>query len=294
MDSLSASLLHLLGYLRIGCEIGILAFLIYSALLFVRGTRAATILAGIVIVIITLSLLSRVFGMEVIEHIMLKLWTLLAMAVLIIFQPEFRRAFAQLGSQQNRLLHSAAIKRQREIIDILTDAAVYLAERRIGALIAVERNVGMRAFAETGTYVNAPLTRELLTTIFTPNSPLHDGGIIISQGLLLAAGCIFPLTQSEELSHNLGTRHRAGVGVTEENDAVAIIVSEETGAISLACGGRLVRGISRRRLERHLTNYLTKPRGTPVPALGTAETTGRPGDGLLDESESVDQDAMTT
>ncbi len=260
MDVLSSLLLQLSGYLRITVEIVILAFLIYYALLFVKGTRAATILAGIVIVIISMSFMSQFLGLEVIEWILMRIWTFLALSVLIIFQPEIRRALAQLGTSQQFLrLHNGA-KREKELISILLESTFFLADHRIGALYAIERNIGTRALGETGIAINAPVTQELLTTIFFPNTPLHDGGVIIRDNTLAAAGCIFPLTQSPDLSSSLGTRHRAGVGITEETDAVAIIVSEETGAVSLAYGGRLIRGIKRTRLERHLTNYLLKKR----------------------------------
>ena len=249
---------QLLGWLRIACEIGIIAFLIYTALLFVRGTRAVTILVGLTVVIIAMNLFSRALGLEVIEWILMKIWAFLAIAVLIIFQPEIRRAFAQIGSQQARFLGSDENRREKELIGILLDATFFLADHRIGALLAIEQNIGIRAYAETGTYINAPVTAELVTTIFFPNTPLHDGGLIIRDSTIVAAGCIFPLTQDPDMSKTLGTRHRAGVGLTEETDAVVIIISEESGAVSLARRGRLIRGISRNRLERHLTNYLIK------------------------------------
>ena len=148
----------------------------------------------------------------------------------------------------------------REVIDILLDSTYFLAERRLGALIILQQKIGMRAVAETGTIINAPLTRELLTTFFFPNTPLHDGGVVVKNNVIVAAGCILPLTQDPDMSKSLGTRHRAGVGVTEETDGVAIIVSEETGAVSLAHKGRLLRGVSRQRLERHLINFLARDR----------------------------------
>lgn len=246
------------AYLKIACEIGIIAALIYSVLYFVRGTRADTILVGLTIVIICLGLLSRFLGLEVIDWLLVKMYTFLALSVLIIFQPEIRRAFAEIGSTQSRLRTHTGTKRHKDLINVLLDATCFLADRRIGALIAIEQDIGMRAFAETGTPVTAPVTSKLLSTIFFPNTPLHDGGVIISQGIVSAAGCIFPLTQNPDMSQSLGTRHRAGVGITEETDCVAIIVSEESGAVSLAHKGRLIRGIDTDRLRRHLTNYLLK------------------------------------
>lgn len=247
-------------YLRVILEVGILAFLLYSALLFVRGTRAMTILLGLAMVIIAMVGLSEFLQLEVIEWILLKMWTFLAIAVLVLFQPEIRRAFAQIGSQQNLLrLHSNAW-REKELIDTLLDTTFFLGDHRIGALIAIERDIGTRAFSDTGVDINAPVSQELVTTIFFPNTPLHDGGIIVRDNMLASAGCIFPLTQSPEFSQSLGTRHRAAVGITEETDAVAIVVSEESGAVSLAHRGRLVRGIDRARLQRHLIKYLVTER----------------------------------
>jgi diadenylate cyclase len=205
-------------------------------------------------------LVSTFLGMEVIEWILLKVWAFLFLTVLIILQPELRRAFAEIGSQPSLLRTHSGEKREKEIISVLLDATTYLAAHRIGALVAIEQEIGLRPYVETGTYINAPVSSELLSTIFFPNTPLHDGGVILREGSIVAAGCIFPLTQSAELSKSIGTRHRAGVGLTEETDALVIIVSEESGAVSFARGGRLIRGISRERLERHLMNYLVKKR----------------------------------
>ena len=241
---------------RATCEITLLAVLIYSVLLFLRGTRGAPILAGFTIVALLLGFLSRYLGLDVMEWLLMKMWAILAISVLVIFQPEIRRAFAEVGSRQGLLRN--ADRRERQLIDVLLDTAFFLAERRIGALVCVEQEIGMRTLAETGTLINAPVSRELLATIFFPNTPLHDGGVIIRRSTVVAAGCIFPLTQNPEWSRSLGTRHRAGVGVTEETDAVAIIVSEETGSVSLAYRGRLVPEADRQRLERHLVNCLIK------------------------------------
>lgn len=243
-------------YLRTVAEIGILAFLIYSILLFLRGTRGSPILAGFTVVALLLSFVSRALRLEVIEWLVTKMWTLAALSVLIIFHPEIRRAFAELGSSQVR--SRSSIRRAKERIDTLINSVLYLASHRIGALIAIQRDIGMRGICETGTAINAPLSQELLTTFFFPNTPLHDGGVVVKGGEILAAGCIFPLTRDPEMSKALGTRHRAAVGLTEETDAVVLIVSEETGAISLAFKGRLVRGLNRQRLERHLVKHLVK------------------------------------
>ncbi len=255
-------LLTLLGwlghFLRVLLEVGLLSIMIYSILYFLRGTKAAPVLGGITVVIFLLWGVSRLLGLEVIEWLLLKMWALLAISVLVIFQPEIRRALAETGSQLS--LGHAAEQSAREAVEILLDATFYLAEHRLGALVVLQQKIGMRPLAETGTRINAPLTRELLTTFFFPNTPLHDGGVIIRDNTIVAAGCILPLTQDTEMSKSLGTRHRAGVGVTEETDALAVIVSEETGAVSIAHKGRLLRGLTRQRLERHLSSFLLKGR----------------------------------
>ncbi len=248
--------------LRTTSEIGILAFLIYSVLLFLRGTRAATVLAGITVMGLVLSVVARYLGLQVIDWLLMKMWAILAISVLVIFQPEIRRAFAEFGSRQGQLF--AGAHRRRELIEELLDAVFALASRRTGALIAIEGDIGMRAIAETGTLLDARISRELLAAIFHPNAPLHDGAVVVRGDRILAAGCIFPLTQNPQFSRHLGTRHRAGVGVTEETDAVAIIVSEETGSVSIAYLGRLVQGVDRPRLERHLSNYLGRNKPTTV------------------------------
>jgi diadenylate cyclase len=248
LEMLRVFLTYSAEYLRTGAEITILALLIYSVLYFLRGTRGAPVLAGFTIVTLLLTFVSRFLGLEVIEWLTNRIWALFSIAALVIFQPEIRRAFAEIGSSQARL--RSAVKRARETMDVLLDSAFFLADRRIGALIAIQQEIGMRGVAETGTLIRAPLSQALLTTFFYPRTPLHDGGVIVHGDEIVAAGCIFPLTQDPDLSKNLGTRHRAGVGITEETDALVIIVSEESGGVSLAYRGRLVRGLSRERLER--------------------------------------------
>ena len=249
---------YALRFLRILLEIGLLTLFIYSILYFLRGTRAAPVLAGMTMVVFVLWIFSDLLGLDVIEWLLMKMWAVLAILVLVIFQPEIRRVLAETGSQLT--VPGGESKSVRETIDILLDTAFYLAERRLGALIVIQQKIGMRPLAETGTMINAPLSRELLSTFFFPNTPLHDGGVIVRDNTIVAAGCILPLTRDPDMSKSLGTRHRAGVGVTEETDGLVIIVSEETGAVSLAHKGRLLRGINRQRLERHLDNFLLRNR----------------------------------
>lgn len=253
--------------LRFIIEVGLLAVLIYMLLNFLRGTRALPIIVGIVITTTVGFLLSQQFELVVIQWMLTKVPGLLAFALLIIFQPELRRVFAEIGANPRRLLLNTE-QQETEIIDILIEASYALAAKKTGALIAVERNIGMRSYIETGISINANVSVELLNTIFVTKTPLHDGAVIIRHSTIVAANCFFPLTQTE-LSRTLGTRHRAGVGVTEETDSVVIVVSEEKGWVSLAHKGRLVQNIDEERLRRHLTNYLIrmkdKPSKVPMP-----------------------------
>jgi diadenylate cyclase len=240
--------------LSIALEIAILTLIIYAGLRFVRGTRSATILTGSTILLASLTLMAKFFDMEVISWLAERVLALLPFAALIIFQPEIRRALAQIGLLRNAFWKPSE-REQQLIVKLLVETVSDFSERRIGALIAIECRVGLRTIIETGTQLNAKMSQELLSTIFHPNTPLHDGGVVLHEDQIVAAGCIFPLTQSEP-SKTLGTRHRAAIGLSEETDAVVIIVSEETGRISLARYGRIAIGISQEKLERHLIKYL--------------------------------------
>ena len=245
-----------MDFFKILFELFLLSAFIYLVLLFLKGTRGAPILAGFTIIGIFITLIATVMKLEVVGWLIGQMWAFAALLILIIFQPEIRRAFAELGVRNSMLLKSK--KKEKENIQILIDAVFFLAERKIGALLAVEREIGMRFLADSGIYVGAEMSKELLTTFFYPNTPLHDGGVIIRKGIIHSAGCFFPLTQDMTMAKSLGTRHRASVGVTEETDCVCIVVSEETGTVSLAYRGRLARGMNRERLERHLHNLLVK------------------------------------
>ena len=246
----------LLDFVKILFELFLLSGFIYLVLLFLKGTRGAPILAGFTIIGIFITLIATVLKLEVVGWLIGQMWAFAALLILIIFQPEIRRAFAELGVRNSMLLKSK--RKEKENIQILIDSIFFLAERKIGALMAVEREIGMRFLADSGIYVGAEMSKELLTTFFYPNTPLHDGGVIIRKGIIHSAGCFFPLTQDMTMAKSLGTRHRASVGVTEETDCVCIVVSEETGTVSLAYRGRLARGLNRERLERHLNNLLVK------------------------------------
>ncbi len=236
-------------------EILVLAFIFYYVVQFFRGTRGAQVLLGFTLVLISLLLLTYLVRLDALNWLLRQLSVYLAVAFLIIFQPEIRRALAELGKQH---VFSSTV-RERTVVDHIQQAVLLLAERKIGALIAVEREIGTRAIQESGTKMDSLVTPELLATIFFPHTPLHDGGVIIARDRIVAAGCLFPLSQRDELSRALGTRHRAAIGMTEETDALVLVVSEETGTISVAYKGRLIRALDEERLRRILALVLLKP-----------------------------------
>lgn len=235
-------------------EIVILAAAFYAIIQFFRGTRGAQVLTGLVVVLLLLTVLTRLVHMEALYWLLQRFSVYLAVALIIIFQPEIRRALAELGKQ-----HVFGVSAgERSLIDSIVSAATLLSERKVGALIAVERQIGTRPIQETGKILDARVTPELLATIFHPHTPLHDGGVIIRDNRVVAAGCVFPLSQQDDAVRTLGTRHRAAIGLTEETDAIVVVVSEETGTLSVAYNGRLSRGIDEERLRRTLMSVLLR------------------------------------
>jgi len=238
-------------------EILILATVFYFLLKFFRGTRGSTVLTGVVILFVVLIVVTKFTNLPVLNWLLQRLMGYLALALIVIFHPEIRRALARIGRQGNFLVTKA----RRALADPITDAVLLLASRKIGALIAIEREVETKAIQDTGTPLNSEVTAELLAALFFPGTPLHDGGVIISEDRLAAAGCVFPLTQNDDLARNLGTRHRAAIGMTEESDTVVIVVSEETGVVSIAYNGRLKRGFDGPHLRRILSTFLGRETG---------------------------------
>jgi len=242
-------------YWKAAVEILLLAAVIYYLLLLVRGTRGAAVLTGFLIVLLGIAGFTQLFHLDVINWILSRFLALLAIAVLVIFQPELRRALAQLGSRNPFTSSRLRI----ELADVLAETARALAQKRCGALMAIEREIGFRGVAETGVAVDAKATPELLTTIFFENTPLHDGGVILRGDRVVAAACVFPLTQQSGLSTQLGMRHRAAIGLSEETDAIVIVISEETGDISVAVNGQLRRGLDPDALRQYLSQTLAPP-----------------------------------
>jgi diadenylate cyclase len=236
-------------------EIAILAVGIYFSFNFVRGTRGAPVVYGFVLLVLGLTVVAFVLHLEVLSWLLRSFVAFAAVAVLIIFQPELRRILAELGTHPL----FATSHEQRENIEVIIQTVERLAEVRIGALIAIEQSINLQEATESGLPVDCEATPEMLETIFFPNNAIHDGGVIIKGDRIAFAACIFPLSQRQDLNPSLGTRHRAAIGLTEETDAVVVVVSEETGSISHAYKGQLVRGVSAEQLRAFLTSVLVNP-----------------------------------
>ena len=234
-------------------DIVIVAFLFYRLFLLVKGTRATQMFIGLFLLIIV-SFIARWLNLNALNWIISSLKTVWVIAFVILFQPELRKALTQLG--QNKILGFFIKVEESSIVSEIVKACHQLTQKGLGALIVLERDVGLRNYIETGTPLDARVTSELLVTIFTPPSPLHDGAAIVEKNRVIAAGCILPLSQNPRLSKSLGTRHRAGLGLSEETDAIVIIVSEETGTISLAISGKLRRKLDINTLRNDLVGII--------------------------------------
>jgi diadenylate cyclase len=242
-------------------DILVVSLLIYEALKLIRGTRAMQMAIGSVVVILLLYL-SQAFPLRTVGWLIRNLLAYLAFAAIVLFQQDIRRALANVGRAPFfRYLSRSA--RATETIEEVITASALLAKRRVGAIIVIEREIGLRNYVESGIPIDAMVSYDLLTTIFQPGTPLHDGAVIISEDRIAAAACFLPLAVSTKLDRELGTRHRAAIGVTEECDAVAVVVSEERGEVSLAQNGRLSRNLASEDLRHLLAVALMQRRRSP-------------------------------
>lgn len=235
-------------------DILIVSVIVYRLLLFIKGTKAAQMLIGLGVLLIA-SLLSRYLELYTLDWLVQSFWAQAVIALIILFQPEIRRALAQMGETQ--FLQTFTSAEELRSLEEIVRAAVALANRKMGALIVIERDTSLKDFVEVGTPLDAKVSKELLMSVFHPASPIHDGAVVIKGNRIAAAGCFLPITLSPEVSKALGTRHRAGLGLAEETDAVIIIVSEETGMISLAMKGKLETNLDMGRLRNVLTDLFT-------------------------------------
>lgn len=239
-------------------EIGILSVLIYHLIIFIRGTRGAPVVVGFLLVTLALTMVTIALDLRVLRMLLENFFTFIAVAVIVLFQPEIRRILGELG----RLPFFVNTREQRENIEVIVEAAERASGVRMGMLLAIERTISLREIVDAGVEIDCAATPEMLETIFFPNNAIHDGGVIISNGRITYAACIFPLTQRQDLAKSLGTRHRAAIGLSEESDAIVVVVSEETGMISIAERGKLLRGITPDELRAHLSAALL--RSTPA------------------------------
>lgn len=231
-------------------DIALVAFIIYRFLLLMRGTRGIQMTFGIVMLLL-LGWITRFYQLALVQWLLSNALTYIVIAIIVLYQNEIRRGLAGIGKTPIWGHHRHKAKGGFEEIVL---AATTLASKRVGALIVIERDIGLRNYTESGIALDAVLTYDLLVTIFSPYTPLHDGAVIVQQKRIIAAGCFLPVTLDPYLSKELGTRHRAAIGVTEETDAIAIIVSEETGTISLAMEGKITRNLEGENLRAAIEN----------------------------------------
>ncbi len=225
-------------------DILIVSYVIYKLLVLIRGTRAVQLLKGIFVLVIAWAV-STWFNLYTLEWLMNQMFTFGVLALVIIFQPELRRALEQIG--RGKLFGTRSANEMDEtgrVIGELIKAVNYMSRRKIGALIVFERTTGLNEYIESGIAMHSRISSELLINIFIPNTPLHDGAVIVQGGNIAAAACYLPLSENPFISKELGTRHRAAIGISEVGDAISVIVSEETGDVSLAINGQIVRKIN--------------------------------------------------
>ncbi len=234
-------------------DIAVIAFVIYRIIDLIRGTRAVQMLLGLVVVFLTF-LSSQYFDLYTLNWVLDNFLSSVLLVIVVIFQDDIRRALTQFGSRPF-FGREAGIPGQD--LEEIVRAAVALASKRIGALVAFQREVGLNEFVEVGTRLDARVSKELILSIFQPPSPIHDGAVIIHRGRIIAAGCFLPLTTNPHVSKTLGTRHRAAIGLTEETDAIVVVISEEEGAISMVREGRITRDVDAGTLRATLQRLLS-------------------------------------
>ncbi|MBI5144994.1 MAG: TIGR00159 family protein [Candidatus Omnitrophica bacterium] len=235
-------------------EIVILWFVIYQILYFFEGTRARHVLRGIVVLLLAFLLFQKL-GLGVLEWLLTKLFGISVIAILVIFHPEIRQGLARLG---RRHLFTSALRQEEwdYLLAQIGKAAEGLCKDKIGALIAIEKNDPLTAYSESGALIDSRVSADLIQTIYTPNSLLHDGGLIIQHGRIMAAGCLFPLTENPDLSRIFGTRHRAALGLSQETDALIIVISEERQDISLVYRGKLFKDLSKEEMVNKIKELI--------------------------------------
>jgi diadenylate cyclase len=237
-------------------DILLVSFIFYGLFTLIQGTQAVQLLRGIVIIVVITVVATNVFQLTAFNWLIRNSLPALLVAIPVVFQPELRRLLERLGRSPGGLLGRRSREAiLRQVIETISQACSQLSLSRHGALIVLERDTGLQDIIETGVYLNAEVSRDLLLSIFFPNAALHDGAVIVREGRIVAAGCVLPLSAADAGDRHLGTRHRAALGVTEGSDAIAVIVSEETGIISIAHNGRMIRRLDEKRLSKILTAF---------------------------------------
>ena len=247
---------YLLDYVSDMIDILLVTYVIYKLIIVLRGTRAIQLFKGIIFIVFTW-MVSTYFHLMTLQWLMSQALNIGLLAILILFQPELRRALEQLG--RGRLFSRTNMADEQivfRIVDEINKSLQYMAKRRIGALIVIEKETGLTDYIETGIEVGGKVSSELLINIFIPNTPLHDGAVIMRNGVVMAAGCYLPLSENPMISKELGTRHRAGIGMSEVSDAISVIVSEETGQVSVAKNSELHRDFAEEQLKEYLLREL--------------------------------------
>ncbi|MCO7125303.1 diadenylate cyclase CdaA [Sporolactobacillus shoreicorticis] len=254
---------NILNYLTDIIDILIVTYVIYKVIMIIRGTKAVQLAKGI-LVIIAVWFLSSLLQLRTLEWILNNAITYGLFAIIVIFQPELRRVLEQLG--RGRLFSRGVVleEEHKQMAEAIVKASSYMAKRRIGALMSIERKTGLNDYIETGIQLNGNLTSQLLINIFIPNTPLHDGAVIIRGNEVVAAACYLPLSESPFISKELGTRHRAAMGVSEVTDSLTVVVSEETGGITVTKNGEMFREISEDRLREMLQHELDESENQPT------------------------------
>jgi diadenylate cyclase len=253
-------------------DVLIVAFVIYQLLQLIRGTHAVqAALGGAVLVLLFWT--SQWLDLQAVNWLMRTFLPYAVFGVLVIFQPEIRKVLAHIG--KTPLLGVFGSPRTEEILDEIVLATTSLAGKQVGAILVLEREMGLKSYIETGIALDAQITYDLLINVFTPGTPLHDGAVIVQGNRVAAAACFLPLTVNPELSRTLGSRHRAAIGITEDTDAVAVVVSEETGTISIVVGGRIRRGLDATTLRQALYDAVEMDRSAQVAPAADDASAGR-------------------
>ena len=268
------------AYWTSGLEILILSTILYYIYLYLRGTHGARILIGLALVFLTLTFISQMLDLAVLGWLLRSFSVFMAIALVVLFQPEIRRALNELGSHR---FFTTALQR-REAIEEITDMVFDLSSKGFGALIALERDLSLKSVAESGVEIDAEFSKELLITIFHPKTVLHDGGVILSGDRIVAAGCIFPLTQRDDLDRTIGLRHRAALGLSEESDTIVLVISEESGQVSICHSGAIERNLNVERFRKRLSQLLLREENhakDPAPQLERETGLPAPGGGAL-------------